>query len=120
MTMRHSKPRRPGRPSGTYTQLGRVLRLWEIVQAPGVHSVPTLATQLGISERGVYRDVAALRDVGKPVAIVGGYVSLCATPQPRCETCGGPVVQVHGHWQCAEGPCRGRVTTTCCEGVCHG
>ncbi len=33
-----------------------------------------------------------------------------------CETCGGPTVLVHGHYQCASGPCKGRVTSPCCEG----
>lgn len=49
---------RPGRPAGTYSQLGRVLRLW--VELREWATIAELACELEVSERTVRRDLAAL------------------------------------------------------------
>lgn len=52
---------RPGRPAGTYTQAGRVLRLW--VELVEWQTIPDLACELEVCERTVRRDLAALHAV---------------------------------------------------------
>ena len=55
----------------------RVLTLLEALQAGGIHSVPTLATRLGVDERTVRRYVAQLLEMEVPVESIrgrhGGY-----------------------------------------------
>jgi predicted DNA-binding transcriptional regulator YafY len=57
-----------GRKRGKYTQLGRVLRLQDILRARrfGV-SLAELAESLGVTERQVRRDITALEQTGLPI-----------------------------------------------------
>src|SRR6187402_1154245 len=54
-------------PGGMLTTSARLLRLLSILQAPGLHGGPELASRLGISTRSLRDDVAALRELGYPV-----------------------------------------------------
>ncbi|MBE1604419.1 WYL domain-containing protein [Actinopolymorpha pittospori] len=55
----------------------RLLRLLALLQVPGAHTGPDLASRLGISARTLRSDVAALRDLGYSVhavpGVAGGY-----------------------------------------------
>ncbi|MCW5767736.1 MAG: WYL domain-containing protein [Phycisphaeraceae bacterium] len=58
------------------SDIHRLLRIVMMVQGPGVYPAERLASELGVSERTVFRDIKKLCDTGVPVVFderTGGY-----------------------------------------------
>lgn len=68
--------RAPGRPVGRYTQAARARRVEALLWASGRVSIVDIALDLGVSDRTVRRDLAALREAGLGVRVEGCHASL--------------------------------------------
>lgn len=63
---------KPGRPSGTYTQAARLMRLYRELWSRDGETLDALARDLGVTTRTVRRDLAALTEAGYAIERVDG------------------------------------------------
>lgn len=67
---------KPGRPSGTYTQAARMMRLYRELWSRDGETLDALARDLGVTTRTVRRDLDALTEAGCAIERVNGRIMI--------------------------------------------